>query len=168
MIQHAKNTDAGHGSHGTKKTAWLGWGIAVLFVGLAWFAAIQKRGGVGTEPISMPGWSAGMDAGQAKAQELDRPMVVLFTADWCGPCQQLKKNVLTTPEVDAALGAGFVPVIVDLTDTSTGSPDAAAAQRYGVRGIPTVIAMRPDGEPIASFNGERSVAGFNRWLGGIE
>ena len=149
-----------------RPTAWFGWVVAVLFVALAWGAALQSRSGGGSSELA--GWEVGLDAGQAKAQEMDRPMVVLFTASWCGPCQQMKKNVLTQPEVNAALQAGFVPVQVDLTDTSANGPNAQAANRYGVRGIPTVIAMNPDGEPIASFKGERSVAGFNRWLSGIE
>lgn len=139
----------------------IGWVVAVLLVLGVWFGAYALRGG-GNKEI-LPGWVDGMPAGQVLAEETDKPMVVLFTAGWCPPCQQLKKNVLRKDEVSDALQAGFVPVQIDLTQQS-GNPNVAVAQQYGVTGIPAVIAMTPKGEVIESYRGKHDVAGFTGWL----
>jgi thiol:disulfide interchange protein len=140
----------------------IGWIIAVLLVVAAWAGAYALRGG--GEKHVMEGWADGMPAGQQLAKEADKPMVVLFTAGWCPPCQQLKKEVLTTGEVRDALRAGFVPVQIDLTDQSASNPNLAIAQQYGIGGIPSVIAMTPDGQPIEAYNGDRTPASFTAWL----
>lgn len=141
------------------------WIVAVAVVILAWLGAHALRGGGGKEV--MPGWADGMPAGQRLAQEADKPMVVLFTAGWCPPCQALKKDVLTKDEVRDALQAGFVPVQIDLTDQSADNPNIEVAQRYGVQGIPTVIAMTPDGRPIEAYYGDHTRAAFTDWLSGL-
>lgn len=145
-----------------KRPVPIGWMVALLLVGLAWIGAYALRGG--GEKQVLPGWADGMPAGQAVAAERDKPMVVLFTAGWCPPCQALKKNVLTRGEVRSALQADFVPVQIDLTDTSSDNPNAAVAQRYGVSGIPAVIAMSPEGEPIEAYTGRHTPEGFTAWL----
>ena len=145
-----------------KSAASIGWILAVAFVIVAWLGACALRSG-GSKDV-MPGWADGMPAGQQLAQDADKPMVVLFTAGWCPPCQSLKKNVLTKGEVNDALQAGFVPVQIDLTDNSASNPNLAVAQQYGVQSIPTVIAMTPGGEPIGVYAGGDSVATFTGWL----
>ena len=144
-----------------KRPVPVGWIVAVLLVIVAWIVASALRGG--GEKEVMPGWADGMPAGQQLAQEADKPMVVLFTAGWCAPCQQLKKNVLTRDKVQAQLQADFVPVQIDLTDQSSSNPNMAVAQKYGIRGYPTVIAMTPEGEPIDVYRGD-SVSSFTGWL----
>jgi len=146
----------------TKRPVPTGWIIAVALVLLAWVGAYALRGG--GEKAVIPGWQDGMPAGQAAANEKGRPMIVLFTAGWCPPCQALKKNVLTKAEVQDALQAGFVPVQIDLTDQSPQNPNIAVAQQYGVSGIPTVVAMSADGQPIESYRGKHTAEGFNAWL----
>lgn len=140
----------------------IGWIVAVLLVIGAWMGAYALRGG--GEKEVMAGWADGMSAGQQLAQEADKPMVVLFTAGWCGPCQQLKKKVLANSAVQDALQADFIAVQIDLTDRSTSNPNVETAQRYGVSGIPTVIAMTPEGEPIEKYLGGNSVTSFTGWL----
>ncbi len=140
----------------------LGWGLALLVVAVAWTAAIALRGG--GRPVALDGWVDGFEAGQTRAAEVDRPMIVLFTADWCSPCQQFKQEVLKSAKVAAQLEAGFVPVVIDLTEQSSTNPNMETAMRYQVNGIPTVIALSPSGEQIARFVGDRSVSGFTDWL----
>lgn len=147
-----------------KRRVPVGWIVAVLLVIVAWLGAYALRGGGEKQVIA--GWADGMPAGQQLAQEADKPMVVLFTAGWCGYCQVLKKNVLTNAEVQAQLQADFVPVQIDLTDQSASNPNMAVASEYGVRGLPTVIAMTPDGVPIAVYRGD-DVSSFTEWLNSV-
>lgn len=140
----------------------IGWIVAVLLVAVAWAGAYALRGSGEKEVVA--GWADGMVAGQTLAEEADKPMVVFFTAGWCPPCKLIKKNVMAKSEVSDALQAGFVPVQIDLTDQSANNPNLATAQQYGVRGIPTIIAMTPKGEPIDVYGGGPKPAAFIGWL----
>jgi thioredoxin 1 len=67
-----------------------------------------------------------------EVMEADRPVLVDFGGAWCGPCKQLAPIV----EKLATDHAEKVKVVtVDVDD----SPKIA--QRFGVRGVPTVIAI---------------------------
>ena len=63
----------------------------------------------------------------------ETPVLVDFTATWCGPCKVL------APVVDeiAEETVGKVKVVKLDVDVAPG-----AAKRYGIRGVPTVVAFR--------------------------
>ncbi len=144
----------------TKSGMPIGWIVAVLLVAVAWAGAYALRGGGSAEVL--PGWADGMPAGQQIAQETDKPMVALFTAGWCPPCKELKKDVLTKDDVNEALQAQFVPVQIDLTDQSANNPNLEVAQRYGVQYLPTIVVISPDGKPIEMYVGEHASAWASR------
>lgn len=148
----------------------IGWSAAVLLVIGAWALALDLRAPGSTQPVHLDGWTEGLDAGKALAAEQDRPMIVLFTASWCGPCQTLKHEVLSQESVADELSEKFVAVKIDLTDRSSSNPNNAVAIRYGVAGIPAVIAIDADGQVINQFDPRQgnNVGSFMLWLGKAE
>ncbi|QEV20347.1 thioredoxin [Streptomyces alboniger] len=79
-------------------------------------------------------------------REPDRPVLVEFTADWCGPCRQLAP-VLSELAREEADRLKIVQLDVDR------SPKTAIA--YKVLSAPTMIVFK-GGEPVKQMVGARA------------
>ena len=75
----------------------------------------------------------------------DRPVVVDFWAEWCGPCKVLGP-VLEELSGEVADKASIVKLNVD--------ESRELAQRYGIRGIPTMIFFK-NGEVVSTLVGNQ-------------
>jgi thiol:disulfide interchange protein DsbD len=83
-----------------------------------------------------------------------RVAMVDFSADWCVPCHELERSTFTDERVKA-LARSFHVYQVDLTRYD--SPEADRWRKdYGIRGVPTVIFLTPDGREVR----EARVEGF--------
>ena len=87
-----------------------------------------------------------------------QPVIVDFTATWCGPCKMLEPVV----EELAKEWAGKVMVYkLDVDDHSD------LAMQYGVMGVPTLI-LFVNGEPVQRLSGyqpkDKIIAKFGGYL----
>lgn len=92
-------------------------------------------------------------AADAKAQ--DKPLIVIFSAVWCGPCQQMKQSVYPSPEV-TAYHDDFIWAYLDADDPAN---QAIKAQNR-VSGIPHIAFEDSAGEPIGKLIGGVAPAYF--------
>ncbi|MCX5531221.1 thioredoxin [Streptomyces sp. NBC_00006] len=76
----------------------------------------------------------------------DRPVLVEFTAEWCGPCRQLAPVLKAVAEEERER-LDVVAIDVDV------NPDTAV--KYGVMSMPTLMVFK-GGEPVWSRVGARS------------
>ncbi|MEL7473214.1 MAG: thioredoxin fold domain-containing protein [Planctomycetota bacterium] len=105
----------------------------------------------------------GLDDAIEQSRASGRPVLAVATADWCPPCQALKRNALADARVESYIGERTIPIYLDVTNAD--SPGAADASRLQVSSIPAMYILR-DGEVISQHRGNLSADEMLRWLEG--
>ncbi|MBL4702080.1 MAG: thioredoxin family protein [Phycisphaeraceae bacterium] len=114
--------------------------------------------------VHLTNWSYDISKAFAQAKTTGKPVLMMVTADWCGPCQKLKKEVLSLPEVDQKIQEGFTPVVWDLTEP-TEQEIQQATQWQVTDGIPAMVIFDAEGKPVKRLVGAVPQAKFLQWLG---
>jgi thioredoxin 1 len=92
---------------------------------------------------------------EQKVLKSDKPVVVDFWAEWCGPCHAV------APVLDkiASEREGELEIVKVNIDEEQG-----IAQRYGIASIPTIVLFK-DGEPAAAAIGAQPKGALEKQLG---
>jgi thiol:disulfide interchange protein DsbD len=135
-----------------------GLGIALTVTGgfMLWAGLDKPReaaaetlvGGAG--PAKVLVWETSEEKAVALARAEKRPLLVDFTAEWCGACKELAKHTFSDPRV-MAKAASFVAVRVDATNDEDPQIDAIK-DKYKVVGLPTVVLFDSSGVEQKRFN----------------
>lgn len=141
----------------TNRLVWIA--VAVVALGYAAFAVGRGGSGGGTDRVP---WGHDVREAAAAAEQSGRPLLLNFTADWCPPCQEMKRSVYSDEAVAAWMGEHAVPVKVDLT--SPGGPAQDLAETFGVSSIPTLVMFDRDGKPAARVTGYVDRDDLLAWL----
>jgi thiol:disulfide interchange protein len=127
--------------------------VAILLLALAAAAFAGHRYVFGPSAVAAADRKAGV-----------KPVLLMFTADWCQPCQNFKGTVLADDRVVNAVVGTCRLQMVDLTKWE--GPNAERAKRYGVDAIPTLILVNSKGQEFDRYAGPHDPAAFATWVSG--
>lgn len=75
------------------------------------------------------------------AKKENKPVFLNISASWCGYCKKMKSRVFTDAEVAQYFNSNFINVSVD----GEKGEGIQLAKKYGVKGYPTFVFLKPDG-----------------------
>src|SRR5262245_17877492 len=141
----------------------LGLAAALLVARVA--TGCQERG----EPpssIDRVGWVPATVA-EARSRTLRAPLLYEFSADWCGPCQRMQREVFSDVAAASTINRLYVPVrLVDRQrEEGHNPPDVAALQaRCRIEAFPTLVIVPSDGTSPTVIEGYPGKAALVRQL----
>lgn len=107
-------------------------------------------------------WASTKESGLAKAKANGGYVMLKFEADWCGPCQIMKREAFQNKDVAKLLkNAVVVPVDVD---TEAGQRLAA---QYHADQIPKIVFMKGDGKVFGEILGYMNVEWLQREVNSV-
>ncbi len=106
-------------------------------------------------------WKTDLSQALTQAAHEEKKVLILFTgSDWCRPCKELEKHVLSTTEFAQYVQESLILVELDYPQNSKQAAqiarrNAALAEKYQVRGFPTVLILDASGVAQGGFVGSR-------------
>lgn len=110
-------------------------------------------------PPELVSWRQDFEGARQEAASSGKPLLVYFTASWCGPCREMKRTTFADARVAQAL-EGVVAVKVDIDQSRE------LARRFGVDAVPRLQLMRAPEDPGRAYVGYISSEQLIQWLRG--
>lgn len=91
-------------------------------------------------------WMTDIEKATALAAENKKPLLLYFTAAWCGPCRTMKSSVFPDAKVVAAF-ENFNAVMIDEAD------NRELLLKHKIEGFPTFVILDVNGREVARATG---------------
>lgn len=103
-------------------------------------------------------WQPNLQAAHRMAVAENKPMLLVFGADWCHFCKKLEKETLNTEDMANYINSEFVPIHLD-TDK-----DQKVAKILNVSSLPCSIVLSPRADLLGRIEGYHTPAPFHKQL----
>ncbi|MCA9054001.1 MAG: thioredoxin family protein [Planctomycetaceae bacterium] len=113
---------------------------------------------LGSNAFASDGWRSDFEAARQEAVQSGKPLLVHFSAEWCGPCRQMESTVFNQPQVVRILQQDIVAVKLDVDHHK------ALSSRFGIESLPCDIFLEPGGDRIVESTGYRGVSEYVEML----
>ena len=115
--------------------------VALLLISAA--GCVINSGGA----ESKVNWVYDWDEAKSMAQSENKPIMIDFYADWCGPCRKLDKDTYSDDALSAFLNENLVCLKINVDKNKT------LASNYKIVSIPAIVFVSPDGTEIGRWVG---------------
>ncbi len=105
-------------------------------------------------------WHTDLDKAHEKATKQDKPLLLVFEAEWCRYCKQLHKETLGHPQLAAHINRAFIPVRLDVDLPE----DRRVADILEVKPLPCTIVLSPEADLLSRKVGFVDAEGFYKTL----
>lgn len=123
-----------------------------------WILSLVLLSGCTEAAETLPGWTTDYETAVVNSKRSQRPLLLDFGATWCGPCKKLESTTLKDKEVAYTIQNGFIAVKIDVDR----NPDLA--NKWNVKGYPTLIMVAPNGTEIARRSGFVEAPALLQWI----
>ena len=116
------------------------------------------------------GWSEDFAKASEEAKKDGKLMLLAFSgSDWCGWCVKMEKEIYSDKRFMTEAKKKYVLVMIDSPRNKDILSKLAQKQnpellsKYGIRGFPSTVIVKPSGEEVKRFGGYQS-GGVNAFL----
>lgn len=132
---------------------------------LAFVAVVTACIGILSAPTyaaPVAGWHKDFEAAQKLARQLNRPLLIHFSAEWCGPCRRMDRTVLNSAAVLNHIASATVGVKVDSDKRRD------LVKKFNVRSLPTDVIVDSNGRVLAKSEGYQEQRQYLSQLARVE
>lgn len=123
--------------------------------------AATQEAPVAADPFADAIRSGSLENATTRADEANRVLIVVGTADWCGPCQRMKADTWADTTVNDWVDQNALLYYLDIDQ------NRELSQALEIRSIPQIVAFR-DGEELSRVTGYRGPEAFLEWLSSLD
>ena len=134
--------------------------LAVLAAFVAYSTAAPKKAEF---PEGSPAFKTSLQSALSEAKKDGKPVIAIYSAVWCGPCQDMKHKVYPSAAIKP-FHDKFVWAYLDADDQSANGADM---KKFGVEGIPHIQFLSATGKSIDKQVGSSSPDEFAKKLEGV-
>lgn len=97
---------------------------------------------------------------QNEAKEKNKPLVIMFYANWCEHCKKMKSNILQDTDVVLTYGQNYITLAVDAESEAGNMLKNKFGKLFKVRSYPTFAFMSNEEVYFGGFSGEMKKENF--------
>lgn len=117
---------------------------AVLLAGVIGLTCAAGRAGDTAAGVQ---WQKDLKTAHKLAVARNKPILIVFGAEWCTYCHKLERNVINQPEMAAYINEHFVAVHLDADH------DKKVAEILDVDSLPCTVVLSPNADVLGKFKG---------------
>jgi len=106
------------------------------------------------------GWYLDWDAGLETAVKEKRPVLAYFEAPWCKFCRLMESETFSSTEIGLTLAHDWIAIRLDIeAEAAEGTyrgerlTYAQIAERFGIKGLPSLVFLDTQGDPVKVMSG---------------